>query len=200
MSLTDAVSAKLQMPLIALTDWVTLLQGPSDPLFSASAGFDREWRRLFRLIALVLLMLGAVIVAFSLGLHAAGEDWRMLASKGYYPPLMLLIGAILAVPYAFLLAPLCRIRITFSQTFFTILLLLLPWVPLFATVWAIGNISTKWGLGAVVTILSYVFVSVALYNFCKGVSILSSCRMWQALVSLLIPVALVLAYLIGNVV
>src|SRR5258705_13144862 len=104
-----------KLPIAALSDWVMLLQGPAAPLFTSECKFDQEWKRLFRVASLVLLMLGAIITAFSLGLNAAGQNWHTFVSSSRYFFLILVFGAVVAVPYAFLLAPLLRIRVSFSQ-------------------------------------------------------------------------------------
>ena len=106
------------LPIAALNDWITFLQGPSGTLFTEDSSFDAEWKRLFRLVTLVLLMLGAIIAIFSIGLNAAGQSWRDFASSSKYLLLILVVGAVVAVPYAFVLAPLLRIRITFCANIF----------------------------------------------------------------------------------
>ena len=180
----------------ALTDWVTFLQGPSQPTFDVTMT-NADWKRVFRLGALVLLMLGAILVIFSLGLGPEGGKWQDLATKTQYMLLILVVGAVLAVPYAFVLAPLLRIRITFTQTFFAILLLGLPWLPLIALIWALGRV---WTNGIVVVVFLYILGLVPLVNFCKGVSIISGCRLRRVLLSLLIPAVLALAIFVANIV
>lgn len=190
-------AAEQRLPVAALSDWLLFLQGPSEPVFKKDCSFDAEWKRLFRLLSLVLLMLGAIMVVFSLGLTASGQSWRDFASNSKYLLLVLVIGAVVAVPYAFVLAPLLRIRITFAQTFFTVLLLVLPWLPLITLVWAIG---TVWGGGFLVAIFLYIMTLVPILHFCKGVSVIAGCRTWRPILSLVIPLGLALAVFIANVV
>lgn len=190
--------APQKVPVAVLTDWLLLLQGPAPPLFVASASFEQEFKRVFRLVTLVLLMLGAVVAVFSLGLGAAGKDWQQFASNSSYLFLILVVGAVVAVPYAFVLAPLLRIRITFIQTFFSVLLLGLPWLPLIALIWAVGKVWNSRSAGLTVTIFLYILGLVPFYNFSRGVSIISNCKMWRVLVSLLIPTLLGLAVFIAN--
>lgn len=187
-----------RLPVAALSDWVTLLQGPSPPLFAAECNFEQEWKRLFRLVSVVLLMLGAVITAFSLGLGAAGQDWKKFVSNSSYLFLILVIGAVVAAPYAFVLAPLLRIRITFVQAFFSVLLLGLPWVPLIALIWAVGKVWTSGLAGLGVSIFLYILAIVPLYNFSKGVAIVSNCRLWRVLISIFIPFILAIAVFVPN--
>lgn len=197
-SSSDIVAAVDQkLPLAALTDWLLFLQGPAEPVFSQNYNFENEWKRLFRLVGLVLLMLGAIVAIFSLGLNATGQGWRDFASNSKYLLLVLVSGAVVAVPYAFVLAPLLRIRITFVQTFFAVLLLGLPWLPLITFVWAIGRI---WTGGLVIAIFLYIMTFALIVNFCKGVSRLSNCHIWRPIVSLLIPLVLALAVFAANVI
>lgn len=187
-----------RLPVAALSDWVTLLQGPGPPLFAAECKFDQEWKRLFRLVSIVLLMLGAVVTAFSLGLGAAGEDWRKFVSNSSYLFLILVIGAVVAVPYAFVLAPLLRIRITFVQAFFSVLLLGLPWLPLIALIWAVGKVWTSGLAGLSVTVFLYILALVPVYNFSKGVAMVSNCKLWRVLISLFIPAVFVMTVFVAN--
>lgn len=187
--------AEQKLPIAALTDWVTFLQGPASPPFKEDCRFEGEWKRLFRLLSLVLLMLGAIIVVFSLGLAAPGQKWQDLATKSQYLFLVLVIGAVVAVPYSFVLAPLFRIRITFAQTFFVVLLLGLPWLPLIALVWAIGKV---WTGGLVISIFLYILCLAAIYNFCKGVSVIARCKLWRPVISLFLPMFLALAIFVAN--
>lgn len=190
-------AAEQRLPIAALNDWVLFLQGPSDTLFAHNFAFDTEWKRLFRLVSLVLLMLGAIIAIFSIGLNASGQSWRDFASNSKYLLLILVVGAVVAVPYAFVLAPLLRIRITFVQTFFTVLLLGLPWLPLITLVWAIGRV---WTGGLLVAIFLYIMTLVPVFNFCKGVAVLAKCRIWRPILSLAIPLGLALAVFAANVI
>ena len=187
-----------KLPVAALSDWVMLLQGPAPPLFAAQGKFDQEFKRLFRLVTVVLLMMGAVVTAFSLGLGAAGQDWQQFASNSSYLFLILVAGAVVSVPYAFVLAPLLRIRITFAQTFFSVLLLGLPWLPLIALIWAIGKVWTSGLAGLAIPTFLYIMAIVPLYNFSKGVAIVSDCRLLRVFLSLLIPTFLALLFFIAN--
>jgi hypothetical protein len=142
-------------------------------------------------------MLGAIIAIFSIGLNATGQSWRDFASSSKYLLLVLVAGAVVAVPYAFVLAPVLRIRITLVQTFFAVLLLGLPWLPLITLVWAFGKV---WNGGLLVVILLYIMTLVPLYNFCKGVSVLGRCRIWRPILSLSVPLGFALAIFVANVV
>lgn len=187
-----------KLPVAALSDWVMLLQGPAPPLFAAQSKFDQEFKRLFRLVTVVLLMMGAVVTAFSLGLGAAGKNWQQFASNSSYLFLILVVGAVVAVPYAFVLAPLLRIKITFAQTFFTVLLLGLPWLPLIALIWAVGKVWTSGLAGLTIPIFLYIIGIVPLLNFSKGVAIVSGCGRLRVLLSLLIPTLLAVVFFVAN--
>jgi hypothetical protein len=195
---TDIVNAVEQkLPVAILSDWLMLLQGPSETLFPEKYNFENEWKRLFRLVGLVLLMLGAIVAIFSIGLNASGQSWRDFASNSKYLLLILVSGAVVAVPYAFVLAPLLRIRVTFVQTFFAVLLLGLPWLPLITFVWAIGRV---WSGGLVIAIFLYLMTLVPMVHFCRGISRLANCHIWRPIVSLLIPLVLGLTVFAANVI
>lgn len=195
----EEVSTGVQkLPIAALSDWVHLLQGPAANWTEEECKFNQEWKRLFRLVSLVLLMFGAVVTVFSVGLGATGGDWKKFASNSSYLFLTLVIGAALSVPYAFVLAPLMRIRISFSQTFFSILLLGLPWLPLIALIWAVGKVWTTGLAGLGVITFLYILGIVPLLNFSKAVARISSCKLWRVLISLLVPALLALMVFVAN--
>jgi hypothetical protein len=182
-----------QLPRAALADWIDLLQGPASPIFSLNSDFKSEWGRLFRLLSLTLSMTGAILVVFSI----VQGDWRTYANQMPYTLITLVIGAVLGVPYAFIIAPLMRIKIGFVPTFFSVLLLGLPWVPLFALVWAFGKAfappdGSNSLTGFYVSIFFLILSFAVIYNFCRAVSIIAGCKFWRSLTSLLVPLLLLL--------
>jgi hypothetical protein len=179
----------------SLTDWLMLLQGPAPPIFDSQTTFNAEWKRLFRLCALVLLMLGVITIAFSLGTGLPGEKWHLLATRTRGLLLVLGVSAVVAVLYAFMLAPLLRIHITFIQTLFVVLMLGLPWLPLIIFVQALGMV---WSNGFIVSLFLAALTLVALYNLCKGVAIVAGCRPGRVVLSLAIPAVLALVIVIAN--
>lgn len=196
-SFTAAASSASGFLGTSLTDWLTFLQGPAPPVFDSSTAFNAEWKRLIRLCALVLLLLSVITIAFSLGTGQPGEKWHLLATRTRDLMLVLGVGAVVAVLYAFMLAPLLRIRITFIQTLFALLMLGLPWLPLILFVQALGMV---WTNGLVVGLFLSALALVPLYNFCKGVAIIAGCRPRRVMLSLAIPAVLALVVVIANVV
>lgn len=130
----------------AFNDWLNLLQGPSQPPFEADSEFKEPWPHLLRLVTLVLVLVTTVLTFSYLGLKAAEKEEIVKAfltntiAQGRLTVMIILVGALFAVLYGLMLAPLFKVKITVQQTFFTFLFVLLPWVPIVTLVWVLGYI------------------------------------------------------------
>ena len=130
----------------ALNDWLNLLQGPSEPPFAPKADFVDPWRHLFQLIVLVLIMLTTVLTFSYLGLKASVKEEIVTAfvantaAQTRYTIIIMLIGALFAILYALMIAPLFKLRVSVPQAFFTFLFVLLPWLPVVTLVWVLGYV------------------------------------------------------------
>ena len=180
-------------PQAAFEDWINLLQGPAPPIFEENRNFSSEWGRLFRLLSLTLLMTGAILTIFSI----VKGDWRTYATQIPYILIVLVIGVVVSAPYAFIIAPVMRIKINFTQTLFSVLLIGLPWLPPFILVWSFGrafapqeedNVLT----GFYVVIFLLVLSFVVTVNFSRAVSLISGSKIWKVLTSLLVPLLLLI--------
>ena len=130
----------------ALNDWLNLLQSPAEPPFSPKADFVDPWRHLFQLIILVLIMLTTVLTFSYLGLKASVKEEIVTAfvantaAQTRYTIIIILIGALFAILYALMIAPLFKLRVSVPQAFFTFLFVLLPWLPVVTLVWVLGYV------------------------------------------------------------
>src|SRR5713226_2746480 len=125
----SSLTLSSQVAIKSLSEWLSLLTGPSDPPFRIRADFTQEWGRLFRLIPVVVPMMATVL----------GVDLHQGKSALQNPQFLwlLIAGALTAVLYAVLSAPLFRMHTSLYQLFFVFLLLGVPWLPLVAAVWII---------------------------------------------------------------
>lgn len=129
-----------------MNDWLNLLQGPAEPPFTAKSDFQEPWPHLLRLVTLVLILVTVVLTFSYLGLKASEKDEIVTAflantvTQTRFTVMIILVGALFAVLYALMLAPLFKVRITVPQTFFTFLFVLLPWIPIVTVVWVLGYI------------------------------------------------------------
>jgi hypothetical protein len=130
----------------ALNDWLNLLQGPAEPPFAQKTDFVDPWRHLFQLIILVLIMLTTVLTFSYLGLKASVKEEIVTAfvantaAQTRYTIIIILIGALFAILYALMIAPLFKLRVSVPQAFFTFLFVLLPWLPVVTLVWVLGYV------------------------------------------------------------
>ncbi len=191
----------------ALNDWINLLQGPAEPPFGNKTTFPEGWQHLLRLILLVLVMLVAVLAITYLGSNAAARDGSVLAAfmkntaqQTQYTIFVILLGALFAALYSFTMAPLFKIDINLRQAFFTVLFMVLPWIPIVILVWALVFILSpaKVPLLAIfiIVFLYIAFPIIAVIQFSRGVTLVSGCPKRKCLASIAIPAA-VLALLLG---
>jgi hypothetical protein len=176
---------------LCFSEWLALLGGPADPPFNEAVNFKNEWGRLTRLGVVVLVLLGAIW----------GISYSFSNIKPTSPAFLwvLLGGAVLGIIYRTIFATIFRVKASLYDTFFVLLLLGLPWVPIIETVRAIGNrYSGNPLVGFPLTITLYVIFFSCLWNISRGLAYVSRCPPWRALLSLLFPVALVI-YLILRV-
>src|SRR5437879_2772083 len=113
------------------SDWLRLLDGPKNIVFSEIVEKE-DWGRLFKLVSLVLVLSGAV-----LGAKATIQAFQKTAINSVLESplamMFLIVGAMLAVAYNGI-ARLFGIKLTLPRSFFIILSLGLPWVPIFTCI------------------------------------------------------------------
>lgn|SRR2546425_558195 len=167
-----------------LADWLELLSGPPSPVFTQIVR-DNDLARLLKLLILSLSFSGVALgVNFGLAGILTHPTDILLTSKPVI--FALLCGVLLATTYSFI-AAFFRIKIKLQETFFVILLLCLPWLPLliFAdTLRYLPSFPLIW----MVTLLAPLIVLLkAMISFVKGVSEVSECPKWRAWLSVIIP-------------
>jgi hypothetical protein len=168
------------------SDWLHLLDGPRHKVFSEIVE-DENWGRLFKLLTLVLLLSGAVVGA-KLTLEALQKNAVTSVLESHLALTFLIIGAMLAVFYNGI-ARLFGIMLSLPKSFFIILSLGLPWVPIFACIDMIPSLPA-FKLQSVIFILSHLLLIKPLFNFSLGVMIITSCARWRVLISILAPLSL----------
>lgn len=189
----------------ALNDWLNLLQGTVDPPFTPQTNFQDEWKRLLRLISLVLLMIVAVITFSTLGfISSEGPNFldtflKSTSAQIQYTVLIVLSGAFFATLYALISARIFNVSINIRQAFFTVLFLILPWIPIGAFVRALGIILGDIPLKSYFIII-FLFIFLPLlfvYRFGQGIATVSGCKMLRCLASIAVPLLLILVLLIA---
>jgi hypothetical protein len=182
----------------AFNDWLNLLQGPNEPYFALNSSFADGAKYLFRLIPLVLVMICAVLTFSYLGLTTSQQQeiftsfWKDAMGQARYALIIFLMGALFAALYR-LIARMFKIKIEFKQIFFIFLLLLLPWIPIVMMVNVLGYIFPDLLLLPIFIILFIylIFPLVFVFQFGRGIAVVSGCSRLRCLASVLIPFVLI---------
>lgn len=187
----------------AINDWLTLLQGPKEPYFTLHSDFADGWKYLFRLIPLVLVMICAVLTFSYLGLSTSNQEEILGAfskntiGQARYGIFIILMGGLFAAIYHFV-AAWFDINIEIKQIFFTFLLLLLPWIPVVVMVRILGYVFSDYLLLPIFIVLFiYVIFPIAfMFQFSRGIQVVSGCSKTRCLASVLIPFVLIASLIV----
>jgi hypothetical protein len=175
----------------AFSDWLCLLTGPQCPMFE-QAVTSNDWTRLFRLLVLTVFISGIFLTFFSVDPQSLSLDLKTIALTSA-PAMWTLIGAAgFAVIYrAF--AWIWRIPITLPESFFTILFLGLPWLPLLSIIEAVKYKAAIIPLAGIIYGYGmFFFLGAAIFNFARGIRQISKCPAWKVWMSVIVPVVLVI--------
>ena len=197
----------------AFEDWLGLLEGPKDASFRDQAKFESEWSRLFRLAALVLVLSSAglgtpAFAGLGFSLEGLKKGWESMVLQSRPGLLLILGGSIAAAIYSAFFGSLVLPRklqcvpMSFRQSFFTLLLLGLPWLPPLAVL--IGLTKTSF-LPTIIeapllVIAPYTFLLAFSRNFYRGVcTIHPLCSKWRVSISVIVPLAVLTLIIINRV-
>lgn len=176
-----------------LADWLELLSGPPSPVFTEITK-QKDWSRLLKLVVLSLSFSG-VALGVNLGLSGVlthPTDILLTSKPVVYA---LLGGVLLAAGYGFIAGP-CRIKIKLQETFFVILSLCLPWLPLLIFADALRHLPPFPLIWLVTFLAPLVVVLKALKNFIGGVAEVSTCPKWRVSLSVITPVLVALILIV----
>ena len=189
--------AKLTDGLVAaFSDWLSLFDGPKNKPFSEIVQKE-DWKRLLRLLMLVLILSGAVLGA-KLTIQAIQHAAVASVLESPLAITFLIVGAMLSVAYSSI-ARLFGIKLSLKKSFFIILSLLLPWVPIANCIDTIQSLPSFKGIG-VIFLLAHLLLIRPIYNFYQGVVIVSHAAKWRAMCSILLPLivfTLLVVYMFG---
>lgn len=170
-----------------LSDWLELLQGPPSSVFREILT-AKDWGRLLGLVTLSLTFSG-VALGVNIGLSGLFSPTGALVSP---KPLiyLLLTGALLSAVYS-VISGLFRIRITLQETFFVLLSLTLPWLPVLIFIDAV-RLLPSFPLISLVTLVGTAIVAFkGIANFVGGVREVSRSPKWRVWLSVLVPLAMI---------
>jgi hypothetical protein len=180
-----SIASLNQGTIRVFSDWLNLLDGPLRKVFSEIVKKE-DWTRLFKLITLVLLLSGAILGA-KLTIEILQKNPVTSVLESHLALTFLIIGAMLAAAYNGI-ARLFGITLNLPKSFFIILSLGLPWVPIFTCIDAIPSLP-PFKLQSIIFILSHLVLIKPLVNFVRGVRIVTKCALWRVLISILLPLS-----------
>lgn len=175
--------------LRTLAEWLELLGGPPSPVFTRIVN-DKDWPSLMKLVVLSLSFSGVALgVNFGLGGMLSHPADLVLTSK---PIIYVLLGGVLLATTYSLVAVLFGIRVKLQDTFFVILSLCLPWLPLLIFADMLRYLPS-FPLIWLVTLLAPLIVLLKMMvNFINGILAVTKCPKWRVWVSVVIPSLVVL--------
>jgi hypothetical protein len=186
----------------AFDDWLRLLGGPDDPPFRVEATFELEWGRLFRLLGVVVFLSGVALGIPTIATEGLRKGFESMVVESKPALFLLMGGAALSAMYSFVFGSSFFIRklqcvpMTLRQSFFTMLLMGLPWLPPTALMKGLTHtdISSKRIVTFLIIAWFYIAIIGFLYNFYRGVSIIHPrCPRWRILLSIMLPLAVLVA-------
>lgn len=180
-----SIASLSQGTVKTFSDWLNLLDGPRHKVFSEIVKKE-DWVRLFKLITLILLLSGAILGA-KLTIEILQKNPVTSVLESHLALTFLIIGAMLAAAYTGI-ARLFGITLTLPKSFFIILSLGLPWVPIFTCIDAIPSLP-PFKLQSIIFILSHLVLIKPIVNFVRGVRIVTNCALWRVLISILLPIS-----------
>lgn len=173
----------------ALGDWLNLLQGPQAQAFVEGVR-KNDWYRLFRLLVISLFLAGVALGTSYIKPELTPNFNALVLSSR--PAMLLVMGAAGFAVFYQIFAWAFRVRVTLPQSFFAILFLGLPWLPLMALA---ESFQFRPGFPLAGIILGYgaqFFALAAIFNFGRGVKQISKRPALRVWLSLVIPVVLVI--------
>jgi succinate dehydrogenase hydrophobic anchor subunit len=177
--------ASTDPPTISVfADWLHLLDGPRQKVF-AEIVEQENWSRLFKLLTLALFLSGA-IVGVRLTIEYLLTDGPKSVLESQLALTFLIVGAMLATLYNGI-ARLFGIALTLPKSFFIILSLGLPWIPIFTVIDVIPSLP-PFKLQGIIFLLSHLVLIKPIFNFIAGVKSVTGCAGWRVAVSIILPI------------
>lgn len=180
-----AIASTNRATMSVFADWLHLLDGPRHKVF-AQIVEKENWGRLFKLLTLVLFLSGAIVGA-RLTIEYLQKDGLNSVLESPLALTFLIVGAMLAALYNGI-ARLFGITLTLPKSFFIILSLGLPWIPIFTCIDVIPSLP-EFKLQGVIFLLSHLVLIKPIFNFIAGVKSVTGCAGWRAAVSILLPIS-----------
>ena len=165
-------------------DWLHLLDGPKHEVFTQIVQ-QENWGRLFKLITLVLFLSGAIVGA-RLTIEYLQKDGLHSVLESPIALTFLIVGAMLAAFYNGI-ARLFGITLSLTKSFFIILSLGLPWIPIFTCIDVIPSLP-QFKLQGILFLLSHLVLIKPIFNFIAGVKSVTGCAGWRVTISILLPI------------
>jgi hypothetical protein len=193
---------------LAAKEWLpSLLDQPTTPPFRHDAPFNNEVSRISRLLAIVVIISGVLLGSLDLlakdvnatsSIKAALMILAVAVVLGIiYKPFTKICGVCIFPPSGADQGVPAEKSLSLRQSVFSVIYILIPWLPLFAFVRA--AVFIKGVEGSLLMFLLFVrliFIAYILINFAKSIRMITNCPWYRIWLSLLLPVFLLLGYIL----
>ena len=178
-------------------EWLSsLLSQPADPPFCFDATFPDGPVRIMRLVVMSVILTGLVVLSEQFLSKSTPTLVLSMAIK-------VVIGSFLVAIVYTLFAFVCGVRVyqtthrrlTLGQIFFSVLYILVPWIPIFAFLWSFAGGGGTLRL-LLMLALFYLCVGYVIFNFARALSRITRCPAYRVWLSVLLPVAAVASYVL----
>ncbi len=182
-SITELLSIPGRWFYGGLEDITAFLSGPPQGVFKCPPDF--KWPRLLRLMAIALLLSGVGLSAGNK--FDPGKSYESIIATSPVALMLLTAGIFISLFYAMTVARLCRVKITVTESLFTLLLMSLPWLPLTFFVRLVGD---SLDVGLLVMLWFFVAASMVITNISRGICKLnpacSKLLIWSSVIATLV--------------
>jgi len=181
-------------------EWLSsLLSQPADPPFSFDATFPDGPVRIMRLVVMSVILTGLVVLSERFLSKNTPTLVLSLAIEVVIATFLLaIVYAVFAVICGVRVYQTTRRRLTLGQIFFSVLYILVPWIPIFAFLWSFAGGGGQLRL-LLMILLFYLCLGFVIVNFIRALRRVTRCPAYRVWLSVLLPIGLVVSYVLYRI-
>jgi len=181
-------------------EWLSsLLSQPADPPFSFDATFPDGPVRIMRLVVMSVILTGLVVLSERFLSRSTPTLVLSLAIEVVIATFLLaIVYAVFAVICGVSVYQTTRRRLTLGQIFFSVLYILVPWIPIFAFLWSFAGGGGQLRL-LLMILLFYLCLGFVIVNFIRALRRVTRCPAYRVWLSVLLPIGLVVSYVLYRI-
>lgn len=181
-------------------EWLgSLLSQPADPPFCFDATFPDGPVRIMRLVVMSVILTGLVVLSERFLSKSTPTLVLSLAIEVVIATFLLaIVYAVFAVICGVRVYQTTRRRLTLGQIFFSVLYILVPWIPIFAFLWSFAGGGGQLRL-LLMILLFYLCLGFVIVNFIRALRRVTRCPAYRVWLSVLLPIGLVVSYVLYRI-